>query len=208
MRIKDFFQKRKTLVKYLIIGIPAAIVIAVAVFIFFDKRGNKLLVRYEAIMDEYGNTAPDDSAKIAGIIEKLTELKSDALFGHVYENALWSLGNLCFDQGRFDEAYKIFAEFAGDTSSDIYASIALLKAGSAAEEEGSLDKALDIYKKLEKEYAGGVCADNIFYSLARTYNLKGDFSQAGKYYNIVITDYPNSIFAESARKRLFWVKRP
>jgi tetratricopeptide (TPR) repeat protein len=200
-------QKRKTLVKYIIIGVPAAIVIAIGVFVFFDKRGSRLLVRYEAIMDEYGNAAPDDGAKIAEVIEKLTELKSDALFGHVYENALWSLGNLYFDQGRFDEAHKIFAEFADGTSSDIYASLALLKAGSAAEEEGSLDKALDIYKRLEKEYSGSVCADNIFYSLARTYNLKGDFPLSAKYYNIVITDYPNSIFAESARKRLFWVKR-
>ncbi|MCL1911497.1 MAG: tetratricopeptide repeat protein [Leptospirales bacterium] len=203
MKLKDFIIRKRTVISYSLIIALGLVVLGTAAFIFFDRRSHNLLIRYESIMSEYDTK---DAGKRADIIEKLNNLREKAVFGSVYQKATWSAGNLYFEEGKFEEAGNALIEFSDKSSYEIYSVLASLKAGCAAEEEGNLDKALAIYKKLEEKHGRGVCADSIFYNLGRAYSLKGDFSQSGKYYNILLADYPNSVFAQSAKKRLFFIK--
>ena len=203
MRLKDFIIKKRTIISYSLVIVLILTVLGVGAFVFFDKRSHNFLVQYESIMSEYD---AKDGGELTGIIEKLNDLRKKASFGSVYQKATWSVGNLYFEQGKFNEAYDVLSEFSGKSSYEIYSVLALLKAGCAAEEEGDIDKALGIYKKLEEKHGRGICADSIFYNLGRVYNLKGDFSQSRKYYNILIADYPDSVLAQSAKKRLFFIK--
>ena len=204
MKLKDLILKKRTVLKYSLFIALIVIVLGTAAFIFFDRRSHSLFVQYESIMSEYDTES--DNAQIAGVIEKLKNFREKAAFGSVYQKATWSLGNFYFEQGKFNDAYNVLAELSGKSSHEIYSVFASLKAGCAAEEDGDFDKALGIYKKLEEEHGNGVCADSIFYNLGRAYNLKGDFSQSRKYYNILLTNYPNSVFTQSAKKRLFFIK--
>ena len=204
MEFKDLIKRKRTIVTYSAVVVLILAVLGAAVFVFFNRRSHGLLVQYESIMRKY--EMGGGIVKIEDVIEQLNSLRKKAMFGKVYQKATWSAGNLYFEQGNFDEAYNVLVKFSGKSSHEIYSVLALLKAGCAAEEEGDFDKALNIYKKLEEKHGGGICADGIFYSLGRLYNLKGDFSQSRKYYNILLADYPNSAFAQSAGKRLFFIK--
>ena len=202
MKLKDFVIKKRTAISYTLIIVLVLAVLGTAAFVFFDRRSHNLLVEYESIMSEHGMEA----VETANVIEKLNNFRKKASFGSVYQKATWSIGNLYFEQGKFDEACNILTEFSDGTPYEIYSVLALLKAGCAAEEGGNLDKALGIYKKLEEKHGRSIYADNVFYNLGRLYNLKGDFSQSRKYYNILIADYPSSIFTQSAKKRLFFIE--
>ncbi|MCL2025356.1 MAG: tetratricopeptide repeat protein [Leptospirales bacterium] len=204
MRLKDLIIEKRTIVKYLAIFMLIFVILGVAVFVFFDRRSHSLLVQYETIMSEYGTQ--NENNKIEDIIERLNDLRKKAMFGSVYQKATWSVGNAYFELGKFDEAANVLTQLSAKSSHELYSVLASLKAGCAAEEEENFDRALDIYKKLEEKHGSGVFADVIFYNLGRMYNLKEDFSQSKKYYNILIADYPNSVFAQGAKKRLFFIK--
>ena len=206
MFIKDFLKKNRKIVLRSLVAILILVAFSIAAYIYLDKRSLNLLVKYEAIMEKYSNA---DSA-IEGIeeetIKELNELRAEARFGYVYEMTSFSIANFYYTQGKFNDAAKLFEEFASDTSSDFYASLALLKAGSSFEESGNYNDALTIYKKLEKDYFQEPTADNIYYSLGRVYNRLGDAEQSRKYYEKVVADFPGSAFAENAKKRIYLIK--
>jgi outer membrane protein assembly factor BamD (BamD/ComL family) len=81
--------------------------------------------------------------------------------------------------------------------------MALLKAAVAAEELHDLKRALETCKMLENKYSNGIMADQIFFNTARIYAEMKDMVNARSYYNKVITAFPESSFAQEAKKRLF-----
>jgi len=83
------------------------------------------------------------------------------------------------------------------------APLALLKAAIALEEANDLKGALEVYKRLEDKYGDSIIADQILYNAARVYAKNKDLVNSRNYYNKVIASFPESAFAEEARKRLF-----
>ena len=205
MKMQDFIRRKRTIVLYSLLGVMFVALLAIAASVYLEKRAHSLLVSYETIMDDYQKAGKEKPENIASTIGRLAALHEKAGFGFVYEMSQYSIGNLLFLQGKYDDAGKALTEFAGKTSSDMYAAAALLKAASAAEEKGDLDGALALYSNLEKGYINGVYADQIMYNMGRVYNLKGDAFLSRKYYNMVISTYPRSSLAGKAKKRLFLV---
>jgi TolA-binding protein len=56
---------------------------------------------------------------------------------------------------------------------------------------------------MEEEYPDSLVADQMYYNLARVYGKKRDFANSKKYFNKVISSYPQSVFVAKAKKSLF-----
>ncbi len=154
-------------------------------------------------MDDFQRGGPENADNISATIERLKTLKMTSRFGFVHDMCGYMTGNLYYSQGRFAEARAALVEFASDSSSKIYVPLALNKAACAAEEAGDIDGALELFRKLEEKYGSGFLADQIFYNMGRAYSIKGDSMMSKKYYNMVLSGYPKSPFAEKAKKRLY-----
>lgn len=206
MIVKNFLIKKRKLILYSVAVLFAVGMISIIAYIYLDKRSSALLVKYERIMEEYMGSSKNLRNVDSDTLTKLIELRTEARFGFVHDMASFAVGNIYFSQENFAEARKLFEKLASDTSSKLYASLALLKAGNACEEGGDFRDALAIYKKLEKDYLKEPVADDIYHSLGRIYDLLGEATLSRKYYELVISNFPNSFFAENAKKHIFLVK--
>jgi tetratricopeptide (TPR) repeat protein len=203
MYIKNFIKAKRSLVVYSLIVILVLSVLAIAGSVYLEKRSASILLQYESIMDDFQKGGPENPDNISATIERLKSLRASSRFGFIHDMCGYMSGNLYFSQGRFVEAKTALLEFASDSSSKTYAQLALIKAACAAEEAGDIDGALDLYRRLEEKYGNGVLADQIFYNMGRVYSMKGDAMMSKKYYNMVLSGYPKSAFAEKAKKRLY-----
>jgi tetratricopeptide (TPR) repeat protein len=203
MFLKNFIKTRRSLVVYSLLGILVLSVLAIAGSVYLEKRSASILLQYESIMDDFQKGGAENADNISATIERLKALRVSSRFGFIHDMCGYMAGNLYYSQGRFAEARTALVEFASDSSSKTYAPLALIKAAFAAEEAGDIDGALDLYRRLEEKYGSGFLADQIFYNMGRVYSIKGDAMMSKKYYNMVLSGYPKSSFAEKAKKRLY-----
>ncbi len=208
MEAREIIRKYRKPVLYTFIGLVVGIVLLVASALYIEKVNARNLARFESIMGPYMESAvTGDGADSEKTVKELKSFISDTRFGFSRKMAFYALGNIYFDTGNYGEAKKYLLQFSKKSSSTTFTSIALLKAAIAAEEEGTLNESLKIYKKLEKKYAFSLVADQIYYNLARVYKKKGDSMNTRKYYNKVITEYPQSMYAQDAKERLFLINK-
>ena len=77
-----------------------------------------------------------------------------------------------------------------------------LKKGELYENSGKYQQAIEAYKYIVDYYPFDILADNALYRLATLYDkILNQPEKALKYYKKIMIDYPESIFAEEARKR-------
>ncbi len=115
----------------------------------------------------------------------------------------YALGNIQYSRKEYREAHENLVRYVNKAPRTTLAPLALLKAAIALEETGDLKGALELYRRLEDKYGDSIIADQIFFNAARVYAKNKDLVNSRSYYNRVIASFPESSFAQQARKRLF-----
>jgi tetratricopeptide (TPR) repeat protein len=208
--IESFFMSLKDFIKHhrnpVLIGFIAVVLLsgtAIGGAFYYDYSSLKDLHAYEKLVADYEAGAKDENA-FKVMIGKLTTLVDSSKFGYVSRHGNFLIAGYYFDNKHYDEAMKYFEKYA-NSSSSVYAPLALLQAGACAEETDKYDKAFEFYKKAESKYKDSPFSDRILYDLGRMYQKKGDDINARESYNKILTLYPKSSFAAQAKARMFLI---
>jgi TolA-binding protein len=204
MDAKDLVKKNRKLVVYACAGLLIVTSIIIAALVAADYVTTRDESRFEKIMDDYARYAANgDPGKMRTTIAELKKFIDSTYFGFAHTMAFYALGNLCYNQKEYLEAKKYLVRYADKEPGSHLAPLALLKAAMALEEAQDLKGALELYKRLENKYAESIIADQIFFNMARLYGKMNDVLSTRKYYNRVISGFPESAFVLQAKKRLF-----
>jgi tetratricopeptide (TPR) repeat protein len=201
MTVKDFVKhhRKPVLLGFIVIVLLSGASIGGA--FYYDYRSLKDLRAYETIVADYEAGAKDVNAFNVMIV-KLTTLVDSSRFGYVSRHGDFLVAGYYYNNKRYDDAMKRFEKYA-DSSSSVYAPLALLQAGACAEETDKYDKAFELYKKAQSKYTDSPFSDRILYDLGRMYQKKGDIVNARESFNKILTQYPKSSFVASAKARMF-----
>jgi tetratricopeptide (TPR) repeat protein len=203
MVIKDFIVAHRKAVLAAFAVIVVLTIGAVVGAIFYDKITAQEYYAYNNVMKAYTEDKktgePAAAEKAAGEILKLA---NKSRFGYVHQNGKFLAAGLFLTAKKYDLALKNYQEFA-DSSSSIMVPYAKLQAGICAEWLGNNDQALAIYTAMEKDYRKESIMDRIYYDLARMYQKKNDSKKAVEYFNKVKTLFPDSVYAQLAKKRMY-----
>lgn len=200
MSIKNFIKDNRKIVVVSLSVVLVLILVVIGSLIFIENESQRELIKFEKIMDNF--RAAEGAASFEKTEAELREMIESTSFGYAHDMSHYVLGNLYYNQKKFKEAEKFLELFSSKTSSSMLAAIALQKAALAAEESGNLKKAVEIYSLLEEDYDDSIVADQFYYNFARVYGKKGDLFSAKKYYDRVVSLYPQSPFSERAKKQL------
>ncbi|MBP7735190.1 MAG: tetratricopeptide repeat protein [Spirochaetes bacterium] len=204
MDAKELVRKNKNIVLYSVIGLVAACVVAIGIIVAVDTVNTRNEKRFEKIMDDYGAfSSAGDTEKVNGVVKELKSFVDSTYFGFTRTMAYYALGNILYGRKEYKEAHANLVRYADKAPKTTLAPLALLKAAIALEETGDLKGALEIYRRLEDRYGDSIIADQIFFNAARVYAKKKDLVNSRSYYNKVIASFPESAYAQQARKRLF-----
>ncbi len=203
MFIKNFSKHNSR--KMLIFTLSFVLIVSASLagYVLLTQSTEKELIRFEVIIDNYRSDPANKEIKDKAIID-LQGLISTTKFGFVHQMSHYFLGNILFSEKRYDEAYKMFEAFIKKSSDKaVYIPIAVNKAAVCLEEQGKIDEAITFLNKYEEENSDSIAMDQIFYNSARLYSLKNNQIKAREYFNNVITRYPESVYAERSKERLF-----
>ncbi len=204
MIIKNFIKSNKKLTIITLSVLAFLTGVFIAGFVYFENSENAKRNQFESLVEKYYEAVKSgNSTSASGTINDIIDLGKSSRFGFSSKISIYAAGNFLYDEKKYKEAAELLADFADKNSKSIFASIALQKAAIAYEESGNLDAAFSMYNLLEKDYSGSIIADQFNYNFGRIYSLKGDIINAKKYFNIVISSYPQSPYAELAKKRIF-----
>lgn len=205
MFLKDFIKKNRPLVLYGAIGALAALMLAIGGFMYYDHRTTAELEKFEELLDQYRSYQGDEQGRTSLYFVTVSELEkvvSSSRWGHVSNAGYYVLGNMSFNEKKYEQARRYYLAQADRRPSSQFSVLALHKAAVASEYLGNHQDALELYKRLERDYATGMLADQLFYDLGRMYQKRSDVFKAREYYHKVITAHPNSPFSLRARQRL------
>lgn len=133
---------------------------------------------FAAIIDQYGSTGAGQAALI-------------------------TYANVCFEMKQYDEAIdaykKALAAFKdrGDFAGLIHNGMAY-----AYEAGGDMDAA-EKYFNLVLADPHAVAKDHVLFNLARIYEKQGRAEQRTEVLNRIVTEYPESIFHQTAKEKMF-----
>lgn len=204
MDAKELIKKNRKVAIYSLIGLSCAVVIAIAIPVVMQivNTGNEK--RFEEIVDRLAKIkGPAEQDRMNAVIADLKKFIDTTYFGFSHNAAHYVLGNIYYDRRNWAESKRYLLRFADKEKKNVLAPIALLKAALALEEANDLKGAIELYKRLEEKYADSAIADQIYYNYARACALNRDPDGSRQYYNKVISAYPESAYAQMAKKRLF-----
>ena len=203
MRVKDFARKNKRQLFILFASVVFALVVAISIFVYLENFSTRNLAKYEEIIEFYRQNPLDETVKMR-TIEELNSIVESTSFGFAPKAANYVLGNIYFEDKKFDESYKHFQAYVKKTSvTDALYPLALNKSAVALEELGKIDEALTVLIKYEEKVKDSVVMDQVLYNIGRLYAVSGDRLKARDYYNKLMLTYPDSSYADRAKERLF-----
>jgi TolA-binding protein len=203
MKGHDLMKMRKRSVIFSAVVIVMLAVLTVGGFAYYDIRSTKELEEWDKIIMTLEKSDHGDAA-IDKAIRDLTAIVDKSLWGYPHKHGNYVIAGMLFERKRFEEAQKFFLKSADGPSSD-FTPLALFQAGICAESLNRYDQALEIYKRLDKDFGGSTFKDKILYDLGRMYQKKGEIVQAREQFSQVITRFPNSILVPQAKARLFLI---
>lgn len=202
MFLKEFIKRNTRKVITVIISVVLIFSVSLAVYILYSSSSEKELVKFEIIIEKYRSEPLNQEVKNNTIAE-LRNLISETKFGFVHDVSYYYLGNILFNENKFNEAYDAFSMFIKKSSSkDVFIPIAVNKSALCLEEMGQIDNAIDMLNKFDEKYTDSIVSDQINYNIARLYSIKNNQIKAKEYYSNVISKYPRSVYAERSKERL------
>ncbi len=205
MLVLDFVKSNRKLVLYSSVGLVLAICLVTGILVHVNNVAKKDLAEFETILDEYRQSYAENEhnrkEKLESTVAKLEDVVESSYWGYVHENGYYVIGTLYFNEEMYSEAREYFTRFA-ENSSSFFTPLAYQQAAICSEHLGEFKKALNIYSTLEKEYDDSYLMDQVYYNLGRMYQVEKELFKAREYYKKVISQYPQSFFAENAKSRL------
>jgi len=203
MDIKDFVRDNRKTFLYSSVAFLALVVILIGAFVYVDTVNSRNRAAFDIIVEKYDlYSERGDLEQIGPLVKDLKEFVDSTSFGFSHRMARYMLGSLYFDSGEYGEALACLTKFSRRAPSPFFASLSLVKAAVCAEELGDYDKALELYAVIEEDFSDSMVVDQALYNKARIYSLKGDYANSGKYYNRVVTSFPQSPYASRSRKKI------
>jgi len=204
MDTKEYLKKNRKFAMYSAIGLLCAVAVLIAVLVAADQINTRNERRFDEIMDRLAKIkGPAQQADMNAVVSDLKQFIDSTYFGFSHNAAYYVLGNIYYDRRNWPEAKRNLVIFADKEKKNVLAPLALLKAALSQEEANNLKGAIELYRQLEDRYADSIIADQLFYNYARACALNGDMVNARNYYNKVISAFPESGYAQQAKKRLF-----
>ena len=204
MDAKEYIKKNRKFAMYSAIGLLCAVAVLIAVLVAADQINTRNERRFDEIMDRLAKIkGPAQQADMNAVVSDLKQFIDSTYFGFSHNAAYYVLGNIYYDRRNWPEAKRNLVIFADKEKKNVLAPLALLKAALSQEEANNLKGAIELYRQLEDRYADSIIADQLFYNYARACALNGDMVNARNYYNKVISAFPESGYAQQAKKRLF-----
>lgn len=118
------------------------------------------------------------------------------------KNALLFRAGIHFDQGRYDEAAKLYQQASDRAAKDPQLqAVAREGIGLCAEAQNKLDDALAAYKAMEPK-SGDFYRDRALYDQARVQIKKGDKKAAANLYKEVLAKVPTSQLRDEIQNQL------
>jgi len=208
MTAKDLFKSNRKAVLISFAGALVLVIIIIAGFVVYDNVSESNRAAFEKIMEDHKKFSEEkNSEKIMETSGRLKQFIDSTSLGFAHEMAYYSLGNILYSEKKFWESREYLLKFADRTSSEMFKVLAMLKAAYASEETGDLDEAVRLYLVLEKDYVNSIVEDQVYYNLGRIYEMKGDVINSRKYYNRLITTFPQSLLSAKAKERLFLISK-
>ena len=170
---------------------------------------------FSKIIDEYG--IEDElyaSARFYSANSLLKMGKKDEalpIFEFIANNIVWSdfrkesllnLGLIYYDARRFAFSRKNFLLLIYDYPGNEYTGSAMYWIGESYAEEGKLDEAIDFFTQAIEDKSNNKFRDYSLYALASVYEKIKDYNNAVKYYDELLTYYPESQLAVQAQVRI------
>lgn len=168
-----------------------------------DKEVELWKGRYQEVSDELAemNHTEYDRQRYDGIFAVIRDYQTvtaepEPQFDEVYSLAgrLWALEDIDFDN---QDAAALYEEM----KNEIYG-LAAEPAYEYGREEHSAEQYEAAAEYLLSAYRYGYRTDYCVYYLARSYQWLNDYTQAALYYNLVLSDYPDSTLISYTRTRL------
>lgn len=143
-----------------------------------------------------------DEKEIGKTLKSLEELVKEYPGTSGEERALYYLGNLYWELKEYEKAKESYENYLKKYPRGIFALQAQEGIGYCWEGLKDFAKALDSYKKARDRFPSHYLAPQIEMDIARIYKILGNYPQAEKVYQGIITSSPNSPWADKAAEAL------
>ena len=116
--------------------------------------------------------------------------------------ALYNLGLIYYDTGKFEQSRNKFRQLLRDYPESEFTGSALYWIGESYSEENRLEEAIAFLENAVADSRNNKFADYSIYTLATVYEKTGDYEKAVQNYDRLLTEHRNSPLAVSAQIRI------
>ena len=198
---ESFFDKNKNI----IFGAGVAVLIGVALYFMYQNNSeeNERVAQIELFKVQ--QAFAQDSLHLVingdGLTNKgATYIASEYSSTKAGNLANYYLGVAKLKQGSFPEAIESLSKFNSDDF--IVQARAYSLIGDANLESGKVDEAIKFYKKATEYKPTKEFTPNYLLKLAIAFELKGDNQGASSAYEVIVTQYPTSSAANTAKRNI------
>jgi len=211
-KLTIIIQKNGTI----LLSLLALIVIVVIGLLIYNSQQLKSLEKetqqIEAIEDRYEKISLlTDEGEItkarSSLLTDLDTLINSSSKNYALQRGLFIRANLYYNNNELDKSVNDFKLLANTFPNSYLAAISLLNAGTALEDQKKTDDAIEVYKIVIDKYSKtSPETANIYFSIGRLYEEKGDLNAAKEEYNTLIDNYPDSNWTNLARSRIIFLE--
>ena len=133
---------------------------------------------------------------------ELEYLVNHIIWSNFREEAFYKLGLIYYDFKKYPLVRERLKSLLKEYPASRYSGSALYWIGESYSAENKLQDAIDFLLKAIDDKASNSYKDYSIYTLATVYEKKGDYENAVKYYDQLLSYYPNSKLAVSAQIRI------
>ncbi|MFC2119955.1 tetratricopeptide repeat protein, partial [Bacteroidota bacterium] len=133
---------------------------------------------------------------------ELEYIVNHIIWSNVREEAFYHLGLIYYEFKKYSTARARFESLSKEFPGGKYSGSAMYWIGESYAEENKLDEAIEFLHKAIKDKQSNSYRDYTIYALANVYEKKGDYENAVKYYDQLLSYYRNSSLLISAQLRV------
>jgi len=214
------FKQKLTIIiqknSIILLGLLALIVIVVISLLIYNsiqlKSLEKETQQIEAIQDNYEKfSLLIDEGEIikarSSLLTDLDTLINSSSKNYALQRGLFIRANLYYNNNELDKSVNDFKLLAKTFPDSYLAAISLVNAGTALEDQKKTDDAIDVYKMVIDKYSKtSPETANIYFSIGRLFEEKGDFKAAKEEYNTLLDNFPDSNWTNLARSRIIFLE--
>lgn len=181
----------------------AALIVGAGVIYFLDQARDEASTRLIRITREYENLGPDAGAKeFDRIKQDFKELIDKYGYTDAAEMALLPYAGICFRTENYDRALSLYQRAYETFEADSrFRGLALNGMAYTHAAKGDNEKAVKLYQQLIEDQYTELEVQALF-NLGLLYSRTGRPEKSREAYKRIVSEYPDSIFAEPARARL------